>query len=256
MFEAKHVGPPAPFVAYHRVMTFTLDEVVPWGRSFDEYAAMFALDRHDLSRRILGCADGPASFNAEAAARGARVISCDPLYQFTAAQIAARIDDVAPVILEQTRASADGFVWDRFASVEELGRARHAAMDRFLDHYGGDEGDHYVAAALPTLPFPDHSFDLALVSHFLFLYSEHLSFDFHLAAMRELCHVASEVRVFPILTLAREPSPYLNPLIECLARDGWSGRLERVGYEFQRGGNVMLRCTPSVHLRLVTWPRR
>jgi hypothetical protein len=44
-------------------MTFTLDEVVPWGRSFDEYAAMFALEARELSRRILGCADGSASFN-------------------------------------------------------------------------------------------------------------------------------------------------------------------------------------------------
>ena len=52
----------------------------------------------------------------------------------------------------------------------------------------------------------------------------------------------------------REPSPYVNPLIECLARDGWAARLELVGYEFQRGGNLMLRCTPSVHLRVATWP--
>jgi hypothetical protein len=45
-------------------MTFTLDSVVPWGRSFDEYVAMFALSEEDLGRRVLGCADGPASFNA------------------------------------------------------------------------------------------------------------------------------------------------------------------------------------------------
>ena len=236
-------------------MTFTLDEVVPWGRNFDEYAAMFALDRHDLTRRILGCADGPASFNAEAAARGAHVVSCDPLYAFTPAQIATRIEEVSPHILEQTRANADGFVWDRFASVEALGEARHAAMSSFLDHYGRERDERYLAAALPALPFADGAFDLALVSHFLFLYSEHLSFDFHLAAVRELCRVANEVRIFPILTLAREPSRYLNPLIDRLARDGWSARLERVGYEFQRGGNTMLRCTPCAHLPLVVWPR-
>lgn len=88
---------------------------------------MFALGAHDLSRRTLGCADGPASFNAEATARGGRVVSCDPLYQFTRAQIASRIAEVPPTMLEQTRANAHGFVWDRFASVEELGRARHAA---------------------------------------------------------------------------------------------------------------------------------
>ena len=246
---------PSP-VRIYRAMTFTLDEVVPWGRSFDEYAAMFALDAHDLSRRILGCADGPASFNAEASAGGTRVVSCDPLYQFTPAEIASRIGKVAPLMLEQTRANRDGFVWDRFASVEELGRARHAAMDRFLAHYARARADRYVAAALPTLPFPDNSFDLALSSHFLFLYSAQLGFDFHLAAVRELCRVANEVRIFPILTLGRDTSPYLNPLIDALARDGWTARLERVGYEFQRGGHTMLRCTFSVYSRVVAWPRR
>jgi hypothetical protein len=45
-------------------MVFTLDRVVPWGRSFDEYVAMFALSSEDLGRRILGCNDGPASFNS------------------------------------------------------------------------------------------------------------------------------------------------------------------------------------------------
>ena len=43
---------------------FALDQVVPWGRSFDEYRRMFALTDADLSRVILGCGDGPASFNA------------------------------------------------------------------------------------------------------------------------------------------------------------------------------------------------
>ena len=33
---------------------FTLDQVVPWGRSFDEYRLMFALSENDLQLRILG----------------------------------------------------------------------------------------------------------------------------------------------------------------------------------------------------------
>ena len=44
---------------------FTLDSVVPWGRSFDEYCAMFDLSDRDLDLKILDCGGGPASFNAE-----------------------------------------------------------------------------------------------------------------------------------------------------------------------------------------------
>ena len=57
---------------------FTLDQVVPWGRSFDEYRRMFALTEAELRLRILGCGDGPASFNAEATRRGAHVASHFP----------------------------------------------------------------------------------------------------------------------------------------------------------------------------------
>ena len=55
-------------------MAFTLETVVPWGRSFDEYRRMFALTDSEIGQRILGCADGPASFNAELTAAGGTVI--------------------------------------------------------------------------------------------------------------------------------------------------------------------------------------
>src|SRR5262245_3842523 len=152
-------------------MPFTLHDVVPWGRSYEEYLRMFALGQDELRQRILGCADGPASFNAEAAARGVRVVSCDPLYEFPAQIVNERIEATSPEILEQTRKNAGTFVWNTITSVDELGLVRKAAMSRFIDDYerGLDER-RYVAAALPELPFPDAAFDLALCSHFLFLY--------------------------------------------------------------------------------------
>ena len=45
-------------------MGFTLENVVPWGRSYDEYVSMFDLTEVDLGLRLLGCGDGPAGFNA------------------------------------------------------------------------------------------------------------------------------------------------------------------------------------------------
>jgi hypothetical protein len=154
-------------------MAFTLNDIVPWGRSYDEYVRMFALEETELRLRILGCADGPASFNAEAARRGMQVISCDPLYAFGAAAVRERIDATSPDVLEQTRKNAAAFVWNTIASVEDLGIIRKAAMAKFLEDYDpesaeGSSGRRYVAAALPDLPFLDAAFDLALCSHFLF----------------------------------------------------------------------------------------
>jgi hypothetical protein len=221
---------------------FTLEQVVPWGRSFDEYGRMFSLSDDDLARRILGCGDGPASFNAQATRRGAAVISFDPIYQWNADQIRERIAVTYDQILDQTRRNAGEFVWESIASVDELGAVRMAAMEQFLDDYGpGKSEGRYVTAELPVLPFADASFDLALCSHLLFLYSLHLDEEFHHRSVRELCRVAREVRIFPLLALGGERSPYVDRVMARIRTAGFDVSIERVPYEFQRGGNEMMR---------------
>ena len=221
---------------------FTLDRVVPWGRSFDEYRHMFALSELDLQSRILGCADGPAGFNAEASRRGAAVVSCDPLYGADARQIRQRIEATFDEMLDQTRRNADEFVWDTITSLDELAVLRTSAMETFLADY--DEGraaGRYVEGELPALPFPDQSFDVALCSHFLFLYSDQLGEAFHLDAVHELRRVAREVRVFPLLALGSRPSPHVDTIVATVLGSGGDVAIEAVPYEFQRGGNQMMR---------------
>jgi hypothetical protein len=228
---------------------FTLDQVALWGRSFDEYQRMFALTADDFSLKILGCGDGPASFNAEATRRGAKVTSCDPIYRFDHDRLRERITSTRDMVLDQTRRNATEFVWSTFRSVEDLGQIRTGAMSEFLRDYpvGRAEG-RYVAAELPSLPFSDLAFDLGLCSHFLFLYTTQLGEAFHHAAIRELCRVAFEVRVFPLLALGATRSPLFGPVVEALVADGWSVSIESVPYEFQRGGDEMMRVRRAANL--------
>jgi hypothetical protein len=116
-------------------MAFQYQSIVPWGRSFEEYQRMFALTADDLNRSILGCADGPASFNAHLSKSGRHVVSCDPLYQFTAQQIQARIEATYEDVLGQTRQNQAKFVWTDIKSPDELGNIRMAAMRTFLADY-------------------------------------------------------------------------------------------------------------------------
>lgn len=221
---------------------FTLDEVVPWGRSFDEYRRMFALDDRDLASSIVGCGDGPASFNAEATRRGAQVVSCDPIYRYRKDQIEARIASTYDEVLNETRRNADEFVWNEIRSVQELGQVRMTAMRDFLSDYeSGKAAGRYVGAELPRLPFPDASFDLALCSHFLFLYTTQLGDAFHRAAIVEMCRVAREVRIFPLLALGGRMSQCVEPSVSQLRQLGFDVRIETVPYEFQRGGDEMMR---------------
>jgi len=117
-----------------------------------------------------------------------------------------------------------------------------AAMDDFLDDYSrGKAAGRYVTADLPRLPFADASFGLALCSHLLFLYSLHLDEEFHRQSVRELCRVATEVRIFPLLALGGERSPYVDRVMEEVQSFGYVASVERVQYEFQRGGHQMMR---------------
>ena len=74
-------------------MSFTLENVVPWGRSFEEYVSMFKLTSFDLQRKILGCGDGPASFNSIMKKEGKPITSIDPIYQFATNEIEGRISE-------------------------------------------------------------------------------------------------------------------------------------------------------------------
>ena len=223
-------------------MAFTLDEVVPWGRSMAEYVAMFELSPQDLGSQILGCADGPASFNAEMHAQGHCVVSVDPLYRFSAEEIRGQIDKTYPTIMQQLRENLDDYVWSQIPSPESLGRLRMEVMDRFVaDFPQGVKEARYLPHELPSLPFEDQAFGLAVSSHFLFTYSDQLSAEFHCQAIQEMLRVAREVRVFPLLTLGRQPSPHLDVACERLRASGRKIEIKTVGYEFQRGGNQMLR---------------
>jgi hypothetical protein len=219
-----------------------LSEIVPWGRTLEEYRSMFNLSEADLNRRILGCGDGPASFNAEMKKIGHKVVSIDPIYQFSATQIKQRVQETYEPVISQVKQNADRFVWKTFRNADELGRDRLAAMEAFcLDYEAGKAEGRYRFQALPQLELADHEFELCLCSHLLFLYSEQLSLDFHIAAIHELLRVSSEVRIFPLLQLDGEPSTYLDAVLQNLSSKGIQAQVQTVDYEFQKGGNQMLR---------------
>lgn len=145
-------------------MTFTLDKVVPWGRYFEEYAAMFVLSKEDLEKRFLDCGGGPASFNCVLTRLGGRIISADPIYRFDSIDIKKCINETYERIMEQTRKNKEEFIWGAIPSIEALGRVRMDAMKEFLSDYtAGIKEGRYVDASLPSLPFKDGEFDIAMV---------------------------------------------------------------------------------------------
>jgi hypothetical protein len=223
-------------------MAVHFDQIVPWGRSRREYELMFRLSADDLSRGVLDCGGGPASFTAEMSASGYRTISADPIYTYSSEDIRARFDATVESMMDQVRATPDDWTWSYHRDPDHLLANRRAALEAFLQDYArGLREGRYVVAELPSLPFETDSFSIAVCSHLLFLYSDLLSADFHVRSVRELCRVAREVRIFPLLTLSRKPSPHVETVRSAIAADGWTSEIVPVDYELQRGGNQLLK---------------
>ena len=223
-------------------MAVQFNQIVPWGRLRGEYDLMFGLSALDLSGGVLDCGGGPASFTAEMSACGHRAIAVDPIYAFSGSEIRTRFEAIAGSMLSQVRATPDDWTWSYHRDPDDLLANRRAALARFLaDYESGLRESRYLVGELPNLPFAPHSFGLAVCSHLLFLYSDLLTEDFHVRAVRELCRVAREVRIFPLLTLSRKPSPHLAAVQSAIEDDYWRSEVVRVDYELQRGGNQMLR---------------
>lgn len=196
--------------------------VLPYGRSFDEYRRMFAFREDDSAKSIVGVADGPSSFNAEAHRCCWRVRSLDPIYAFPPAVIGSRVERVLDRMVDSVAARPDHWLWSRFPNATDLKDYRRQVLQTFLEDVpGGAQQGRYVAGGLPQLPFRSDTFDLALCSYLLFVYTDALDLTFHLNAVDELLRVAPEVRIFPV----RPAAAYLDAVLSHTKRAGHSSEV-------------------------------
>jgi len=73
--------------------------------------------------------------------------------------------------MEQVAKNKGDYVWKNIAYVEVMGQIRMHAMQTFLSDYEqGKKSGRYINISLPTLPFQNKEFELALCSYYLFLH--------------------------------------------------------------------------------------
>jgi hypothetical protein len=232
-------------------MPLCLDEIVIWSRSFDEYINCMTLSENDLERKILAVADGASSFNVEARKRGHDVISLDPIYQFSSAQIKQQIIKSCDHIYPQILKNRDDYIWTYFESPPSLKQHRMAVMENFLsDFIKKKSKSRYVGGEIQNLPFREKSFDIAIVSHFLFLYSGQLNLDFHINSISNLLKIADEVRIFPLRGNLKGAPDYIRPVTYHFKKLGFLVEIKTVNYHFTKGSNQMLAIKEVTEKRL------
>lgn len=221
-------------------MAFQLSSVVPWGRTLEEYKAMFNLSEKELNKTIASFGDGPASFNSEMTKLRNNVTSFDPIYQFGKEQILNRIEETKDIVMKQTRENKDNFVWTTIKDLDELEKMRMGAMYNFIEDFEkGKVENRYIPHELPNKTnFLDKHFDIGLSSHFLLLYPD-LGLDFHIKAINEMLRICKEVRIFPILDLDAKESSVLKSIVDNYSKS-YDVKIEKTDYMFQKDGDKML----------------
>ncbi|MCI0538312.1 MAG: class I SAM-dependent methyltransferase, partial [Verrucomicrobiales bacterium] len=167
-----------------------LDRVVLLGRTFGEYVRYFAVAPEEFrQKRILDVAAGVSSFCPEATAQGFNVVAFDPIYQLAPEEIALRCAEDLDFVV---RAIGDLKVyrWGFYKNPQRMRHFRERSWRTFLDDYRRHRGERYMAGLLPRTPFVDRQFDISLVSYFLFVYQDQLSYEFHKDSILELMRIS------------------------------------------------------------------
>ena len=94
---------------------------------------------------------------------------------------------------------------------------------------------------MPSLAFQRCKFDLAICRNFLFVRESDFDVNFQVTSIKEMCRVAGEARIFPLLNTDGSVSTRLPSVMQQLQQQGYDVEVRKVPYELQKDGNAMLR---------------
>jgi len=127
---------------------------------------MFALSDTDLNKTILGCGDGPASFNAEMTDLDILLCLLIPFINFLLSKSNSEFETYEPLI-SQVKQNANRYIWRELPGMLR-NLAVFCAMGTFvLDYETGKAAGRYLQV-LPSLDLLEEQFDSCVCSHLLF----------------------------------------------------------------------------------------
>jgi hypothetical protein len=216
--------------------------------SYEDYLAMFELDSNRLTDKTLDCMSALSSFNATATQQSKQVTSLDPLYAQDKHAIERLIDQQRR--LWQDHLEHNSHDPKQYEMAQKKFEHFTITSQLFLDDYAlGQESGRYVAwSPGQKLPFADHSFSLALCSHWLF--KQPLSLIEVIDCIDELCRVAGEVRIFPLVNAQSQPHHFLGHVMANFQSRHYKISCVAVDFNSPETGGAMLCITsPACLLR-------
>jgi hypothetical protein len=201
---------------------------------------MFCLTDADFNKKILDFPAGISSFNMQAYERGQNIISADSLYSLDFDALTTMAEKILRSDQQQLETLfAKNLIHNDITVDDIMNDWQKSTADFLSDFVQGKKEGRYVAAKLPELPFHTNQFDLALCSDLVF-HTKASAFS-PAEVIAQLCRVAEEVRVFPLLDESGEISSELGPLMLTLQQKNFGIEVKEVTYKKRTGGNALLR---------------
>lgn len=214
------------------------------GRTFEEYYKMFDLNSSLKNELILDVASGVSSFCAEANAKGYNVTASDRIYTSSPKDIEQKCRQDLDEVIKQLPDLVDLFAWNFFKDIRALKAQREKAYKLFIEDFKNYGTKRYMPVEYPSTDFIDNQFTISLISHFLFLYEDHINYDLHKKIILELLRITSkEIRIFPIVNLKGKKSSFVDTLMHDTDFGRFQISVEKVDYEFMKNGNEMMVIT-------------
>jgi len=229
-----------------------INGVTALGFGLEDYIKMFDLTDVELDMNILDCRAGASCFAAQMHEKSKSVIACDPLYQKELNTIKGLVNEAKASIQDSFASNAQVFSILPEKAKDFILQAEMGVEIFFNDFQAGQKAGRYICDSLPNLSFKDEQFQLALVCHYLFTFSEQMTELEHFNAIKELVRVSNEVRIFPLVTYAGKLSPYVGEVVAMLQSLSYGVEIRGVDYTLQNQGNAMLRvwseaCSVEAH---------
>ncbi|MFG6149240.1 SAM-dependent methyltransferase [Halobacillus sp. B23F22_1] len=223
-----------------------LEKIIFIGRTYEEYLDMFSLKEESLiGKKILDCPSGACSFTAVGRSKGIDITAADMAYDHAGEVLEEKGRQDLQHAMEHMEEAKSNYIWSYFQNMEELKKYRQSALENCTQDWK-EASDRYVPVVLPELPFKDEEFELVLSAHFLFMYADRLTYEFHLSSLQELVRVAKEeVRLFPVVDLEGRRYKRMEEVIDHLKAQGYTVKEVSVSYEFQKNANSMLVITKN-----------
>lgn len=218
-------------------------ETVQWGwaHSFQHYLLMFDLKESELEEGIVDVASGASSFAAELRARAYHAVSIDPIYKLTAKEMPDFIEKMLLKLGKRLEKQKITFVWAQTNDLSELMGKQRGIADVFLkDYLQRHAALYYIPQALPTIQLKK-KYGLALCANFLFDGPFEDDFTFQVEALKNMCSIAKEARIFPLINSAGQNATHLAPLMAALQAQGYGIEIREVPFLLQDNANAMLR---------------